>query len=184
MTVAVAGRSGRMRSVKTKALVAITVLMAAITGISDQLELRVNAAERAAQLDTRAGLAVNIQADALSQPLWDLATDQVEVLLAALARDTDFLSAEVIGPNNKRLAAHGQLDAASGFVERRAEIAHVENGKRQPLGSLILRFSTAHLEEAYWHQLQASLLKTVLMLAIIMGPCKRRCVSLPRRCIA
>ena len=54
-------RVGWLRSVKTKALLAIAVIMVVIVGASDEIELRRNSAERAAQLDTRAAVAVAIQ---------------------------------------------------------------------------------------------------------------------------
>ena len=162
-------RVGWLRSVKTKALLAIAVIMVVIVGASDEIELRRNSAERAAQLDTRAAVAVAIQADALVQLLWDLANGQIEAMLAALARDPDFMSAEVVDPKGKRIAANGKVEAAGGYIERKAEITHVEGGKRQLLGSLVLRLSTANLEAADYSQFLFGLGKVVLTLAIIMA---------------
>ncbi len=164
-----AARVGWLRSVKTKALLAIAVIMVVIVGASDEIELRRNSAERAVQLETRAAVAVAIQADALVQPLWDIATGQIEAMLAALARDPAFLSAEVVDVKGKRVAASGKLDATSGFIERKAEITHVEGGKRQLLGTLVLRLSTADLEAADTSQRLFGLAKVALTLAIIMA---------------
>jgi uncharacterized membrane protein affecting hemolysin expression len=107
------GIIARLRSVglKTKTLIIIGVLMSIIIGVADQLELGRNHAQRTALLEARASLAAQIQADALDRPMWDLANEQVKQLLGALARDSDFLSAELIGADGKRVAAHGNLDA-------------------------------------------------------------------------
>ncbi|MBV8651113.1 MAG: HAMP domain-containing protein [Alphaproteobacteria bacterium] len=159
----------RNYSLKTKTLVIIAVTMAAIVGLADQREFRRNQAERAAQLETRASLVAAIQADALEQPMWNLATDQVQAMLVALARDPDFLAAEVTHTDNKRVAAHGKLDTTSGFYEVKTDIVHDENGQRQPVGHLLLRLSTARLDAAARDDIQLSLVKIAITLSIIMG---------------
>src|SRR5262249_13240579 len=133
------------------------------------IELRRNSAERAAQLDTRAADAVAIQADALVQPLWDLANGQIEAMLAALARDPDFMSAEVVDPKGKRIASNGKIDNAGGLIERSAVSPSAEPGKRKWLGGRVRRFSPANLEAADYSQRLFGLGKVALTLAIIMA---------------
>ena len=165
----VGARVGWANSVKTRTLMAIAALMTVIVGATDQWNLHRAATERAALLQERAALGATIQADALAQPMWNLENDQVGVMLVALARDPAFLSAEVVAVGGKRLASHGNLDATAGFIERKAEVVHVENNQRKPLGSLILRLSTSSLDAANREQLQLSLIKNAVMLLIIMG---------------
>ena len=70
--------STRGISLKTKTLTAIGALMILIIGCADALEFWQLRQEGAAQLATRASLVVAVQADALAQPMWDIANEQVE----------------------------------------------------------------------------------------------------------
>src|SRR3954471_12139640 len=160
----------RLRSVglKTKTLIIIGVLMSIIIGVADQLELGRNHAQRTALLEARASLAAQIQADACDRPMWDLANEQVKQLLGALARDSDFLSAELIGADGKRVAAHGNLDASGGYIEAKADVKHGEGAKQKTIGRLLLRLSTGSLEAALQKQFEHGIYKLVIILGMLM----------------
>jgi methyl-accepting chemotaxis protein len=164
------GIIARLRSVglKTKTLIIIGVLMSIIIGVADQLELGRNHAQRTALLEARASLAAQIQADALDRPMWDLANEQVKQLLGALARDSDFLSAELIGADGKRVAAHGNLDASGGYIEAKADVKHGEGAKQKTIGRLLLRLSTGSLEAALQKQFEHGIYKLVIILGMLM----------------
>lgn len=159
----------RTSSIKTRTLVTIAVIMSLIVGIADQIELWRNQSERARGLETRGSLVGSIQADALAQPVWDLANDQVQSILAALERDPDFLSAEVTGVNKKQIATQGKLAVTSGFVEKQFDIMHGAAGTRKQIGQLVLRLSTQGVELAGMQEFRVALVRLTLTLAIIMG---------------
>lgn len=162
-------RGSRAKSLKARTLVVIALIMTAIVSASDQVDLWRNRSERAEGLETRAMLVGAIQADALASPLWNLASDQVQVMVAALARDPDFLSAHVVGVDGKRVAAYSKSEASTSFIERKFEVAHTDNGKRERIGELTLRLSTAGIEQASKDQFQLSVIKLMIMLIIIIG---------------
>jgi hypothetical protein len=79
--------AGTAVSLKTRTLITIVLAVTAIIGVADGLRLWNNRADRIHQLDMRAALVVAIQADALVQPLWDFAKEQIDAVLAALVRE-------------------------------------------------------------------------------------------------
>src|SRR5205814_1257685 len=103
-------------------------------------------------LVARASLVASIQADALVQPVWDLATDQVNAMVAALARDPDFLAAEVLDGAGKSIASHGSFDAPTGFFEERRDL--LQGAQKKRIGQLVLRLSTGSLDRASAAELQ------------------------------
>ena len=161
--------STRGISLKTKTLTAIGALMILIIGCADALEFWQLRQEGAAQLATRASLVVAVQADALAQPMWDIANEQVERMLGALTRDPDFLSAEVISPKGKRVATAGQPDSQQSAIEQQANIYQNGDSHQQVLGKLILRLSTASLERTQAAQLRYTILKLILILGSTMA---------------
>ncbi|WP_158283966.1 HAMP domain-containing methyl-accepting chemotaxis protein [Azospirillum sp. TSO22-1] len=154
---------------KTKTLIMIAVIMVAIIGIADQVEFWRNQAERSTSLETRASLVGAIQADALAQPLWDISDDQTQAILVALERDPDFLSAEVVNADKKRVAAHGKLDTQTGYIEKTFDIEYGGSRNKKNLGQLIFRLSTERLAQAQQDALRAGFIKLLALLAIIMG---------------
>ncbi|MBL8833076.1 MAG: HAMP domain-containing protein [Rhodospirillales bacterium] len=164
------GKPGRSAlSLKTKTLATIAVMMCVIVGAADRLELWRSDAQRAALLSTRASLVAAIQADALDQPMWDLDTDLVRKMLEALARDPDFLGAEVADGDGRQVATHGDLAAASGFIESKADIRHGDGSQSKTIGLLTLRLSVAGLEKASSEQQAIGFVKLALIQAILMA---------------
>src|SRR4051794_3028664 len=159
-----------LRSVglKTKTLITIGVLMSVIIGVADQIESGRNHGQRTALLEARASLAAQMQADALDRPMWDLANEQVMQLLVALARDPDFLAAERVGLDGKRVAAHGNLDAKTGYIEAKADVNHGEAGRQKAIGRLLLRLSTGSLEAALQKQFEHGIYKLAIILGMLM----------------
>lgn len=155
-------------SLKAKTLITIALLMSVIIGISDQIDLQRNHEQRAELLTSRASLAAQIQADALDHPMWDLANEQVKSLLGGLARDPDFLAAEVIGLDGKSVASLGDMEARSGFIETKTDVKHGEGSKQKTIGQLVLRLSTAGLESVSRQQFARSICIMLLILGMLM----------------
>lgn len=156
-------------SLKTKTLLIIAAIMTLIVVTADQLELWRARTERAYQLTTRAMLVGGIQAGALVQPMWDLATDQVRAMLEALRKDPDFLGAAVTSADGKPVASEGDVELSDGYIESKFDITRVEGSGKKLLGYLRLRLATANLERASREQFQLSILKLTIMLIAIVG---------------
>lgn len=161
--------AGRTKSLKARTLLAIAAIMLVAIGAADQVSLGRAAAQRSAQLETRGAVAAAIQADALAQPMWDMAMDHAGVMLAALARDPDFRAALITDTNGKTVTEHGDTAATQGFVENRVPIVYLDGGQKKPLGTLTLRLSTARLDDEWWSDMQFGWIKLAAVLAIATG---------------
>jgi methyl-accepting chemotaxis protein len=157
-----------MRSIKTRTLVVIAAIISFTVGAADQIELWMNQAERAHDLETRISLVGSIQADALSQPMWDLDKNQVRSILVSLERDPDFLSAEVVDQNQKPFDFQGKTAGAAGFVQQQFVISHLDSGRKIAIGRLVLRASKEGLSVAAKRRMLASFLKLAVTLVVVM----------------
>jgi signal transduction histidine kinase/HAMP domain-containing protein len=158
----------RLASVKTRALAVIALLITVITGTADHFQRQSDQADRVGLLRFRAELLAQVEAEALTAPLWSFSDDQIRMTLAGLAHDPDFLAAEVTGADGKRLAVEGTIASAPGFIEAKRDIVRIEAGKRERLGQLLVRLSTTGTEAAFDRQRTAGLTAFALMLAAIM----------------
>jgi signal transduction histidine kinase/HAMP domain-containing protein len=158
----------RTASLKTRTVLIIAVLMAAIVGGDDLLDISSEHADRLHQLRFRADLIASIQADALVAPLWNLSQDQIRPILAALDGDPDFLAAEVTDADGKLIATLGATASDSTFIEVRRGIVRVENDRPEVVGRLALRLSTANAD-AFERRLAHDLIGFAVLLAVIMG---------------
>jgi hypothetical protein len=106
-------------SLKTRTLITIAIMMAAIFAAADVMELRYDHADRVKLLEGRAQALTSIIADALAQPLWNLSDDQIGQTLAAAMHDPDFEAIEVRGNDGRVLAARRMPSRSANAVRAR-----------------------------------------------------------------
>jgi methyl-accepting chemotaxis protein len=156
-------------SLKRRAVALVGGLLAlamivSVTAIAWQRSL-----EARHDLATRAGITASIQADALSQALWDMDNAAGKDLLKGLARDPDYLASIVRDNDGKLLIQDGDTAGTMAYVAAQSPILRNADGKSTVLGSLELRLSTRGAERALNHQIWVWAAGGLLTLIVVGG---------------
>ncbi len=172
-----------LRSLRAKflALVVPLVLLSTVIvfGISELAARRDANRKLHAKLDEL----VEIQSAVLSESLWNVADEQVGLILAAIAIDPDVLGAIVYDESNNMLASVGAVDAMEQqefFAER--DITHVSGDDREAIGRLALALTDVRVQaESQTRLLVLSGLAALLLLSVITIAlmANRRTIGIP-----
>jgi len=119
-----------------------------------------------ASLQDRAELVTALQADALSDPLWNYNLDAAKALLASLKQDPDFRYGVIRDKKGEVLAEAGVAPPEGADATRIEQpIMHGEGDSAERLGTLTLTLSHARLNAA----LQTTLLGGLVALVVLIG---------------
>jgi hypothetical protein len=124
----------------TGAVLLLVILLAA------GLDARSSRNERHAALQTRLDLVIGMQARTLAQAVWDFNSAQIDAVLASLAEDPDFASAEILDAKGKSIAALETKDPALRAAPTIAGDRPIEfqDGKtHKAIGRLVYKLSEA-----------------------------------------
>jgi len=124
----------------TRTLLGIAAIIVIVSGVQATVQSRQAAQEEMQRLQMRGALLANLQAQALVDPVWNFAEEQIKSILAALKSDPDFHGARVLDGKGKVVAQVGHQDGVS-FHQ---EIARL--GK--PIGQFELILGTGGVEKA------------------------------------
>ncbi len=171
------------RSLRAKFLVLIVPLVLLSTvivfGISE-LAARRDANQK---LRTKLDELVEIQSAVLSESLWNVADEQVELILAAIAIDPDVLGAIVYDDSNNEIASDGSaeaIDQQNYFAER--DITRLSGGDSEVIGRLKIALTDGRVQAELATRLlvivglAALLLLSVVTIALVAN---RRTIGIP-----
>ena len=122
------------------------------------------------------------QAQVLSQPVWDLDREQIELILDALANDPDVAGATASDESGVTMASIGHLDTGSEELVTERDIVIDRNGKPRVIGKLAVALPDARLRDEtlsralLYGGLLALLVLAIVVLALIAN---RRVIGIP-----
>jgi signal transduction histidine kinase/DNA-binding response OmpR family regulator len=126
---------------------------------------------------------VDIQSAVIAESLWNVADQQIKLILAALLTDTDVVAAEVQDERNRVVATAGDIEqlSTSKFVAAK-EILYDYGGEKTPIGQLKIAFTDARVASLDGDRLAlASMLAGILLVAVIAATlvANRRTIGRP-----
>ncbi|HSI01525.1 MAG TPA: HAMP domain-containing protein, partial [Reyranella sp.] len=169
-------------SLYTRAMLWIGASLAFVTALSVSLSVHEKRVDLNRGLIERLRQASAQQAIAVSDLLWKLNREGVEIVLKGMANDLDFIAVRLLDDKGRVFASVGprDIEAQSTEINEAPVVLPAEEGSRQ-IGTLLLYFSRARLEavqrEVIWHawwlgmlQLGAVLLATAIALRAVIKP--------------
>ena len=123
------------------------------------------------KLDQKLTQLLAIQSAALSEPIWNLAPEQVELTVAGLGIDPDVLSVAVYDEDAELLFMRGaEEDLARAEIYGRTKIYHGEGDDREVIGALVIALTDARLmAERDTRLMLAGALAAILLLAVVFS---------------
>ncbi|HYE00829.1 MAG TPA: response regulator [Alphaproteobacteria bacterium] len=138
----------RRWSLRTRIVALIVPMVAAVTLTTLLALAYFNYQEQVRALRLQAALLTEMQALALANPLWNYDIQQAKALLDGLAREPNFLDAEVIEMSgNVAVRAESGRPRTDVFVISR-QVVYREYNAYQPLGTIVVSFTTTPLRSA------------------------------------
>jgi signal transduction histidine kinase/DNA-binding response OmpR family regulator len=126
---------------------------------------------------------VEIQSAVISESLWNVAEEQIELILAAIVIDTDVLGAIVYDESNNPIASVGAVEAIEQqefFAEK--DITYLSGDDREVIGRLALALTDARVRgESEARLFVAVGLATLLLLSVVTIAlvANRRTIGIP-----
>ena len=136
-----------LRSLRAKFLALIVPLVLLSTVIVFGIAELAARREANRKLHTKLVEIVEIQSAVLSDPLWDVADEQVKLIVAAIAIDPDVLGAIVYDDSNSIIASVGETEALEQqeyFAEW--DIAYHSGDDSEVMGQLVLALTDARIQ--------------------------------------
>lgn len=173
----------RLQSVQAKFLAYVVPLVlvstVAVFGFFEW-NARISAEE---QLRTKLDKMVDIQSAVIAESLWNVADQQIKLILAALLTDPDVVAAEVRDERDRVVAAAGDIErfSTSKFVARK-EIFYNYSGQKTHIGELKIAFTDARVASLDGDRFAlASLLAGILLVAVVAATlvANRRTIGRP-----
>lgn len=159
-----------LSSIYGRAVILIGASLTLVTILLTYATVRQQSAALTHDLRSRVATLAEQQAVSVSDALWNLNREAVEVVLRGVARDPDFLAATVHDEKSRVFAHVGAPDLSAHRIEsRRASIYFEDNGDRKTIGTLSLAFSMQRLEREQRELLKLALLLGLLQLAAVLA---------------
>lgn len=138
---------------------------AAVVSASEIYRLWVMQDERLAMLHLKAEQMADVQAVAMSRPLFNYDRDVVAVLVKAMAGDPDVMWASVIGADGTIFGQLGNDSGTAAAVQVRRNVTYQGSDGLMPVGSLVIGFSSEAADRDVHRNMQLSLVEMAAMLA-------------------
>jgi methyl-accepting chemotaxis protein len=134
-------------NLQTRVISLISVAVAIIIITASALLYSQAGREREESLREILAQVTDMQANALSRPLWDFNTGQIDAILEALSKNKDFYGAAIVDQKGKVTAERGGKLAAAGAdtLLHEAKIEYKEEGNSQSLGKLTVVYSKGRI---------------------------------------
>ena len=141
------------RSLMSRVLLPIgALLVAMIAGSVAGVAVNNSHAARAA-LSAKTKLIADIAGLGAVDAIWNLDAQLAKASLAALAADPDYVGSELSDEHGKALAADGTKQSTFGaLIVEKVPVIRLDQGRRQNVGALELRMSTARADAAIAEQ--------------------------------
>jgi signal transduction histidine kinase/CheY-like chemotaxis protein/uncharacterized membrane protein affecting hemolysin expression len=173
----------KLRTIRAKflALVVPLVLLATVV-VFGLFEVKARS-DAALTLQEKLDKQVAIQSAVVAESLWNVADEQIKLILAALAIDPDVLAATVIdeyGEVVAKIGAVGDIDTQSFHAQ--ADIVYEYDDKTNTIGKFSLVLTDASLQAAARERmLLAGGLATILLILVIVSAliANRRTIGIP-----
>ncbi len=147
-----------------QALILVVLGIAAVLGVKGYITVTETHSAQLESLRQRAALIVDIQAQAMVGPLWNMDFSQVGEYLKALDEDEAFVYARVVDSNGEVLAEEGEPQD-SGVVEQTREIMRGDSS----LGTLTLQLTREQVAAQLEQGIQREGVGTLITIAVISG---------------
>ncbi|MEM7253444.1 MAG: response regulator [Pseudomonadota bacterium] len=172
-----------LRSVQGKFLAIVVPLVLVSTLIVFGM-FELNARRSAeAQLEAKLGKLVDIQAAVVAESLWNVADEQIGLILAALLTDPDVVMAAVYDENGELVSSVGPIERLDGEkYHRRTDIVYEAEGDRTRIGALALALTDAPVRSLARERMQLVIvLAAILLLGVISAAviANRRIIGRP-----
>ncbi|PHZ85875.1 ATP-binding protein [Paremcibacter congregatus] len=157
-------------SLNSRLHILIGMLVTSITAIAAITTLQYVQNDKLAELELRAQRTVDLQANALVRPRWELDKAAERALLNALKTDEDLLYAALeTGDANHSIAVGEKPAPSSDVINVSRKIVHTVGEKEIPLGTLSLVFSKASLNEFRTTMIISGIIATIAFVSITLG---------------
>lgn len=133
---------------KWRTITAVAVVISVIMAVSTTWNIYHETERERQGLIQRGNLIVDMQAKALSQPMWDLNNEGVSVLIDSLLKDKDFIKAKILDKDGKQVF-NKELEGVdeSSDLHFKAPIIYKMEDEEHNLGELHLSLSQHSLAE-------------------------------------
>ncbi len=154
-------------SLQARILAAVIGLTILILGVAVTVGLVVYQQNQHSRMQNRANIIADLQAAALTGPMWDLNDEATQNLLKDLEQDHDFQFAEIKGPEGEQLFSLGELIEGMGVTSAEKEIVHTEDGETEKIGTLVLYLSNTQINNELLTVIVAAILATLVVVSVI-----------------
>lgn len=157
-------------SLKAKILMLVTVLISAIIAAVVIVAVQFVTSDKLQELNIRAQRTADLQAAALSQPIWDMEGDQQTALLEALLGDSELVYAAILSKAGEAVLSVGKEPKnGDAILSAQQKILYDGDGENVEVGVLWLSFSKAVLEEQSATLAQFGFIAALVILTVILG---------------
>ncbi|MGR3756169.1 MAG: HAMP domain-containing protein, partial [Tranquillimonas sp.] len=122
-----------------------------------------------AQLQTKLAKMTDIQSAVLAEALWNVANEQIKLILAAVMTDEDVLAVSVLDERDRLVAALGAPDAFERSAFTATRDIRYDTGDEEPrIGTLRIALSDARLTELARERLTLVLILAGILMAAVV----------------
>jgi methyl-accepting chemotaxis protein len=157
----------KVRSLGKRVLLVSGVALIIVFSVTTTLSVTNQKTEREQLVQTRANLLLEIMAESMSIPLWEVDLDVIESQLLSLAKDPDFQFADVTDFAGDSLRKRGVIGKEKEVFALEKAILRPEDASTK-IGSLHLEISKKGLEAAFKKDLRTTAIRNLILFAIIM----------------
>lgn len=156
-------------SLKTRMMVWVASVMTAIVSVSLIFTIYNSYVRDMRNLLVRGEEITVIQANALATPLWDNNTAQVQVLLKALQKDSDFKNAAIYNTKGRLIAHVGDMTKDADDLVFSENIYRQDENKKTPIGKVKLSLSQENLIERERNEIVIQVVAFLILLISTMA---------------
>jgi len=159
-------------SLKAKILILVSVLISAIIAIVVISAVQFVTTDKLKELGIRAQRTADLQAAALSQPIWDMDDSQQTALLEALLGDQELVYAAILTESGELSLSAGSKPASSdseNFLTAEQAIIYTGDGDSVDVGALVLSFSKAELEDQSSTLAKYGFIAALVIMSVILA---------------
>lgn len=164
------GKSVRNLSVKWCTIIALPIVITLILGLSSIWSIMDASRINTQELSNKGQLLANIQAQAISRPMWDLNHEGMMAALVALGKDKDFVFASISDKKTgKILASHGDSNRTEEVLEFFSPTVYDGGSGAVPMGELRLVLSKDSMQQKHWDFIKAEFKLFMILIIVTIG---------------
>lgn len=156
-------------SVKWRTIIAVSIVITIITGLSSLWTIMGSFKQNVLELSDRGNMLTEMQAKAVAQSMWDLNTDNMMASLQAFKNDSDFRYASIKDTQGLVVLDVGDKNNIEGALSFTKSIRYNNEGKTVVLGDLRLYLSQESLQKEQYDLFITELQIFVVLLFATIG---------------